>query len=45
VQFSTDGKNEAWISLGEMGRTNWPRMIKPENGKTYTFKLVENKPF
>ena len=45
VQFSTDGENLAWISLGEMGRTNWPRMIKPENGKTYTFELVENKPF
>ena len=45
VQFSNDGESLAWISIGDMGRSTHPMMIKPEAGATYSFEITENKPF
>lgn len=45
VQFSNDGESLAWISIGEMGRSTHPMMIKPKAGATYSFEISENKPF
>lgn len=46
VQFSTDGKELSWVSLGGEGnRSNHPMMVSPKKGGTYTFEIVENKPF
>lgn len=45
VQFSNDGESIAWISIGEMGRSTHPMMIKPKEGAVYSFEISENKPF
>lgn len=46
VQFSTNGKEVSWVSLGDVGnRSNYPMVVSPKKDGIYTFEIVENKPF
>jgi len=39
VSFYLDGKSQAWLKLGEDGKTNYPMMIRPKEGGEYSFEV------
>lgn len=43
VLIYIDGASRAWFKCGEQCRSNFPMMIRPEEGAEYTFELDRNQ--
>lgn len=41
IKFFRDGNSQAWIKLGEEGRSTYPIMIRPIAGSVYNFEVYK----